>query len=87
MCSTFAFSHVYLWNRNKDKAEMLALELKSKKIQFVNQNINITVTELVEDCVQSADIIVTATFASTPILCHRMLKKNGNIHINGMYIF
>lgn len=37
----------------------------------------------VEDCVRDADVIVTATYATSPLVNLKMIKTNA--HINGEY--
>lgn len=74
---------VYLWNRNKRRAENLSTEMNSLRSKFKNPNINILVFDLVEHCVRNADIIVTATYTSTPLINRAMIKKN--VHINGLF--
>lgn len=85
MCSMYNFDSIYLWNRTKSRAESLAVELNEMRNQFVNKEINIRHYESIEDCVRDADVIVTGTFTSTPLLFRSMIKAN--VHINGKKCF
>lgn len=60
---------------------MLAAELNQMRQHFKNPIIEILTIDSVERCVENADVIVTATSTSTPLL-HRTNIKN-NVHING----
>lgn len=81
MCSIFDFSEVRLWNRTVSKAESLLQELQAMSSGFKNSNIKIFVAENVEKCVENADVVVTATFASEPLIELNYLKPD--CHING----
>lgn len=80
----FNISDVHLWNRTKSKVVDLVAELEDIKSNFRNKNLKIHVHDTVSDCVAQADIIVTATFTSSPFLFGNMLKSNA--HINGTLI-
>lgn len=84
MPSMFNISVIHLWNRTKSKAVALAAELEGVKSTFKNKNLKIFVHNTVRDCVSEADIIVTATNTSSPLLFADMLKSNA--HINGKLI-
>lgn len=77
----FNISAIHLWNRTKSKAVSLAAELGDVKSTFRNKNLEIFIHDTVAECVAQSDIIVTATFASSPLLLANMLKSNA--HING----
>lgn len=83
MCSTFGISEVRLWNRTKSKAESLKIELENLRNTFQNTNVKISIFELSETCATTADIVVTATFADSPVLSYKSLKKN--VHVNGKF--
>lgn len=51
---------------------------------FKNPNINIVCVDSVDQCAKDADVVVTATFSSTPVLARSMVKNN--VHINGMQL-
>lgn len=72
-----------MWNRTKSRAEALATELNQLRRTFKNPNVNIICVNSVEECVQNADVIVTATFTSTPFLKRSMIKNH--VHINGNF--
>lgn len=82
MCSTFGISEVRLWNRTKSKAESLKIELENLRNTFQNTNVKISIFELSETCATTADIVVTATFADSPVLSYKSLKKN--VHVNAI---
>lgn len=77
----FPISEVHLWNRSASKANELKSELESMKATFGNKDLKVFVHESIRDCVKTADIIVTATHTTTPVLFEDMLKEN--VHING----
>lgn len=77
----FPISEIHLWNRSLPKATELKMELESMTASFRNPNLKVFTHESVRDCVKTADIIVTATQATTPILFADMVKEN--VHING----
>lgn len=81
MCSIFGFTEVRLWNRTVSKANSLSQELQSMSLGFKNSNIKIIVAENVEKCVENADVVVTATFSSEPLIELNYLKPD--CHING----
>lgn len=73
-----------MWNRTKCRAEALANELNQLRASFKNPEISIVCTDSVEECAKKADVIVTATYTSTPLLFRSMVKDN--VHINGIII-
>lgn len=77
MVNTYKFSAVRVWNRTRVTAEQLVIELRS----LVGDGCTVSVSENVAECVRMADIVVTATFASEPLIQADMLKKG--VHING----
>lgn len=81
MCNTFPFSTITLWNRTISKANNLAAELETLKSTFLNKNVTVCIADSAELCALNADVIVTATYASTPILYWNMIKEGA--HING----
>lgn len=81
LCATNSIDSIYLWNRTKSRAEALAAELNQLRPSFKNPQLQIVVADSVEGCTANADVIVTATYTSTPILLRSMIKSN--VHING----
>lgn len=81
LLSTNFIDSIYLWNRTKSRAETLSAELNQLRPSFKNPDIKIAFVDSVEECVQNADVIVTGTFTSTPLLFRSMIKNN--VHING----
>lgn len=77
MVKTFKFSSVRIWNRTRSKANAVANELLAL-------NVNVRVVDSIEECVEEADIIVTATYSSEPLVRVNKLKKG--VHINGNII-
>lgn len=73
-------SKINIWNRTPNRAQKLADELKSQ-----NNTSTITVFDTAENCVKNADVIVTATYATEPILKYDWLKPG--CHINGNYSY
>lgn len=76
-----SLSKIYLWNRTESRARQLGDELNSMRQQFRNLNLEILCVSSVAECVQHADIVVTATFTSSPLVSLSMLKER--VHING----
>lgn len=83
MCTMYQINSISLWNRTKSKAESSASYLNQVRGQFKNPEIKINCFESIADCVKNADIIVTATFTSSPLLFRSMIKDN--VHINGLH--
>ncbi|KAK6625955.1 hypothetical protein RUM43_006254 [Polyplax serrata] len=73
----FKFKKVNLWNRTHAKAVKVAKDLKSQ------YNIDVQVFEKIEDCIREADVIVTATYSSEPLIKFNQLKKNVMINAVG----
>lgn len=70
---------VRLWNRSPEKAKSLVDKLNSSsgKREFVHCASG-------EECARGADVIITVTAATSPVLKLAWLKDG--VHINGMYI-
>ncbi|EEB12975.1 ornithine cyclodeaminase, putative [Pediculus humanus corporis] len=73
----FNFKKVNLWNRTHSKALKLAEDLKNQ------YDIDIEVFDNIDDCVRDADVIVTATYSSNPLLKLNQIKKNVIINAIG----
>lgn len=73
----FIFKKINLWNRTLEKSEKLAEELKKE------YNINVEIFSKVEECTRNADVIVTATYASEPIVKYENVKPNVIINAIG----
>lgn len=71
------FTRVNLWNRTRSRAEKLRDELNElfpgRAIAVLDNSVN---------CVNDADVIVTATNASAPLFGLADLRK-ASVHING----
>ncbi|KAJ6641302.1 Ketimine reductase mu-crystallin [Pseudolycoriella hygida] len=78
----FPISEIHLWNRSVAKAAELKKELESLAGTFKSKHVKIFIHENVRDCVKTADIIVTATQSTSPILFEDMVKEN--VHINAV---
>lgn len=74
----FKIKKINLWNRSMDKAQKLAEELKK---EF---NINVQVFSNARNCAGDADVIVTATATSEPILKYEYLKPTAMINAIGV---
>lgn len=83
IASMFPIGEIHLWNRTQAKANELKVELERMVATFSNKNLKVFVHDSVRDCVKTADIIVTTTGVTSPILFDDMLKEN--VHINGKY--
>lgn len=66
-----------LWNRTRERAERLRDELSElfPEVEFIVASTSI-------DCVDDADVIVTATYSSEALFELKDLQKQ-NVHING----
>lgn len=71
------FSRVKLWNRTRERAERLRDELSE-----LFPDVEIVVASTSVDCVDDADVIVTATNSSEALFELKDLQKQ-NVHING----
>lgn len=77
----FPINEIHLWNRSLSKANELKKELESMAATFANKKLKVFTHETIRDCVKTADIIVTATQSTEPVLFADMVKEN--VHING----
>lgn len=73
----FKFKKVNLWNRTHSRGVKLAEDLKK------NYNIEVEVFAKGADCARNADVIVTATYSSEPIIEYNQLKKGVMINAVG----
>lgn len=73
----FSFEKVYLWNRTQANAVKLAAELKEKF------GIEVEVFATVKECTKDADVIVTATYSSQPIIKYEDIKPDVLINAVG----
>lgn len=66
-----------LWNRTRERAERLRDELSElfPEVEFIVASTSV-------DCVDDADVIVTATYSSEALFELKDLQKQ-NVHING----
>lgn len=71
------FTKVNLWNRTKSRAVKLRDELNE-----LFPGLEIVVRDNSTDCVNEADVIVTATNSSAPLFGKEDLRKP-SVHING----
>lgn len=78
---TFSFGAIHVWNRTKSTAEALARELEGLRSQFKNPSITVLCFDAIEHSVRNADVIVTSTFTSTPLITRAMIKRGA--HVNG----
>lgn len=67
-------SHVKVWNYRKTSAENLA-----ETVSGWLSGIQVSVCDTVAECVSDADLVVTATFSSTPILSGAWLKPGAHV--------
>lgn len=75
----FEWSQIRLCNRTHEKAEKFAKEMNEK---YKLDNLFVAV-KTNEECVRGADVIVTATFATEPVVLKAWLKKNAIINAVG----
>lgn len=71
------FTAVNLWNRTKSRAEELRSELNK-----LFPGLPITVLDTSTGCVNDADVVVTATSASSPLFGRSDFRK-ASVHVNG----
>lgn len=72
----FNFNEIRIWNHRRGRAEQLANEL-------LQNGISVKIFPTVESCVQNADVIVTATYATEPILKYGWVKYDAIINAVG----
>ena len=70
-----SITQIHLWNHRKFKAISLAEEISG----WLKDNQTIEVFDTVELCVKNADLVVTATFASQPVLKNGIKLQNCHI--------
>ncbi|CAK8677949.1 unnamed protein product [Clavelina lepadiformis] len=75
LTSSFKFDKIFIWNRTQSTGEKFCEEIKhlAKVVKFCPST---------KEAVCDADVIVTATFSSTPILHGQDLKES--VHINSV---
>lgn len=69
---------VIIWNRNADKAEMVASELGQLGIRA-------RTVRVLEDAVRSADVVCTATSATSPIVLGEWLQPGAHLDLVGSF--
>jgi ornithine cyclodeaminase/alanine dehydrogenase-like protein (mu-crystallin family) len=78
LCEAFAAgfpdARITLWNRTRSKAEDLAA-----------QHPGVTVADHLEPAVRAADIIITATMSSTPVISGDWLQPGQHLNLIGAY--
>ena len=79
MSPSFLKIQIHLWNHRVSGAEALA-----KWVNEVFPSIQVQVFDRVEECVKEADVIVTVTFATEPIL--DLVPMKPEVHINCKYL-
>lgn len=72
----FSFQQIRIWNHRFEKAQKLTEKLIEKGKSAVAY-------QSAEECVKDADVIVTATFASSPILRGKWIKPGAHINAVG----
>lgn len=65
---------MHVWNRTPARANRLVEEL-------ISLGAPAEAKSSVSECVKDADVIITATYASSPLVSLSMVKPN--VHING----
>ena len=71
------FESARIWNRSRDRAEGLVKELS------INDHVDLTVADTVEEAVADADAICTVTATMEPILKGKWLKTGAHINAVG----
>ncbi|KAJ9591776.1 hypothetical protein L9F63_001712 [Diploptera punctata] len=72
----FNFTQIRIWNHRYERAQKLASNLEKEGKSVVT-------CRNAEECVQDADVIVTATFSSSPILKKDWIKPGAHINAIG----
>ena len=72
--SAFPGASIRLWNRTRAKAEALAATLPG-----------VTVAKDLETAVRAADIVISATMSSEPVICGDWLRPGQHINLIGAY--
>ncbi|KAJ8923136.1 hypothetical protein NQ315_001690 [Exocentrus adspersus] len=74
----FDFEEIRIWGRNTEKSKLLVQELNEK----VSTN-TFKSSESNEECVRDADVVITTTYASTPIVQLEWVKPGAHINAVG----
>ena len=82
MMQTFPLKKIKLWNRTKNRAEKLAEKLNKIKTEIGKDHLQIEVANTTDECLDMADIVVTATYSKEPLVHLNNLKMD--VHINAI---
>lgn len=74
----FPQAHIRLWNRTRTKAQALALALADTRT-------NVSVADNLEQAVRDADIIISATMTTEPIIRGDWLRPGQHLNLIGAY--
>ena len=77
-CTQRPIEQVWIWGRNPDKAQALALEINNKGIQC-------SAVDSLEAYIPQADIISCATLSPTPLILGKWLRPGQHIDLVGSY--
>ncbi|KAM9305523.1 ketimine reductase mu-crystallin [Gastrophryne carolinensis] len=69
----FSFKEVRIWSRTREKAETFAKDVEG----------NVRVCSTAQEAVMGADIIITATMSTEPVLCGDWVKPGAHINALG----
>lgn len=69
---------VYIWGRNKERAQAIATELKEERFK-------IQVVESIEEIIEKVDIVSCATLSKTPLLKGSWIREGQHIDLVGAY--
>eukprot|EP01125_Pyxidicula_operculata_P003193 TRINITY_DN1359_c0_g1_i3.p1 TRINITY_DN1359_c0_g1~~TRINITY_DN1359_c0_g1_i3.p1 ORF type:complete len:301 (-),score=26.07 TRINITY_DN1359_c0_g1_i3:220-1122(-) len=73
---------LYIFNRSKERAQSLVQELKSNE-RF--RNVSIIISTSQEDTLRNADVVVTATAATTPLFDGNLVTPGTHINCIGTH--
>eukprot|EP01100_Stratorugosa_tubuloviscum_P014543 TRINITY_DN7857_c1_g1_i1.p1 TRINITY_DN7857_c1_g1~~TRINITY_DN7857_c1_g1_i1.p1 ORF type:complete len:326 (+),score=177.04 TRINITY_DN7857_c1_g1_i1:57-1034(+) len=75
------FKFIKIWSRTKANAEKLSQTCKT--VNMKGENVIISIHDTIEQAVENADVIVTVTSSSIPVLKASTIKQGAHINVVG----
>jgi ornithine cyclodeaminase len=80
-CAVRPIRRISVWGRRADQAKATAAAIRER----VSKNVEVTVSDKIDQTVASADIISCSTSSSTPILAGKWLKPGAHVDLVGSF--
>ena len=77
-CSVRPIKTVYVWGRNREKAQKICDAFKNEKLTCI-------AVEKIEDKISEVDIISAATLSAVPLVLGKFLKQGQHVDLAGAY--